>query len=259
MQEDLAWIKGRFNVLRQSSRLVLIGTVAFAIIGGIPVFVTNPRIYESHMVLPLGPRVLGLLKSEAVLDPVVESITGRPPTESDRRSLANSIAVSAEMSRASNLYTVGVEAKSPGEAQSVLERILKEALKVSKPSGSSRDKIEQEIRSLDETVADLRKLSNRLNDNAEHVSAGAPGEMYARAFIFLLSEIRVQEQRLLQLKDELEGLRVDDVIVRPTLSSAPKPQRLVWKLTVVAVAAFLFVCLVILIRDEWRRSSAAVI
>ncbi|MGX4803518.1 hypothetical protein ACWAUB_12615 [Bradyrhizobium guangdongense] len=205
---------------------------------------TNVPVYTSRMILPLGARVLGLIKSDAVLNPIIGRETSRVVSEDQRMYLANKISVSAEMAQGSGLYNVSALGRTPQEAQDILQRILDQVLKLSRPSGAWRDKILAEIELLKRSIDESKKLSAKLNDNLEHVTTGSEGEVYARAFVFLLSDIRQQEHRLLDLDESLQGLREEDIVVRPTLAVTPEPQGLWRKLILVWGGALVLMCLV---------------
>lgn len=256
MQEDVAWIANKCKIICASWKLVLAGGAAIALVGGALVCTLNPPTYTSRTVVQLNSRALGLIKTSAVLDPIIRGETSEPVSERARESLARSIEVSREMGKGTSLYTISVDGQTPQEAQATLEKILQQLTVLSKPSDTRREKIRAEIESLSSTITGLKRLSSTLNKNAEQASVGSQGRTNRSSSAFLMSDIRVQERQLLELRESLEGLHADDVIVRPELPMEPEPQGLLRKLLIVAGAGFLLMGLFVAFRDEWLRGAA---
>ncbi|WP_439369442.1 hypothetical protein [Bradyrhizobium sp. DASA03120] len=238
----------------------LIGYVGLAAAGVAIALLTSHPQYSSRMVLPLAPTARALIKTEAILDPVAleahmaAELSNLPNA---RGELADKIVVSPELAPGSGIYSVTVTDQAPQRAQEILQVLLAHVLATSKPTGSVRIALLQEIETLKNALADLKKLAQALSGNANRVKGGDEGEQYARAFVSLVSEIAAKENRIAELERGLEGLKPDDVLLRPTLANQPDRANLRAKIGLAVSCSFLLMFGAILLRHQWLQRSSS--
>lgn len=251
---DTGFAVGQFRVLVERWKIVLIGGLCLFAAAASFIFATERPVYTSRMVAPLNARMLGLLKTEAVFDSLLQQAqSGEASYGAARRDLEDRIVVSPELSPGSGLYSISVMDSTPEGAQQTLNQVMTDLLNLSKPVGSLRSAMQQQLESLNDALAHLKKLSDRLAGTAEGVKAADEGEMYTRAFAHLVSDIGAKEAEIRALEDELGGVRLEDIIVRPTLPAGPDPSDFIRKLILAALASFALAGLLVVVMTGLRR------
>jgi hypothetical protein len=232
---------------------------ALFLLGGAGVLFTLKTTYSSRVVLPLTPSVEALVKTEAVLDPVLRSppFAGqRMPIEEARKELAEIVSVSPELVAGSGVRVITVPGETPERAHAILQELLDSVLAASVPRGTSRELLLERINNQTTAIANLKALADALVGNAKTVKGGSEGEQYSRAMVSLVSDIAVKENELGQSRSNLRGMQPGDVIVPPTIATQSNPKHLLAKLTVVTTLAIaLTTAFVILLNQRRRRYS----
>jgi hypothetical protein len=249
------------SIIRAGWKTGLRGFVSIVVVGIVIVFLTLHPKYLSRTVLPLSPNVRVLIKTEAILDPVVA--TARldmkwSGTEAARRRLASQIDISQELITGSGLYALTVSDETPQRAQNILQELLAKVLVASKPTGTARANALQEIERFKRSLGDLNALAQTLKENANRVKEGSDGEQYARALVALVTDIAAKENRISELQNWLEGLQPADVVLQPTLATLPESTNLLTKLSIVLIGAFLFMLGFLLLRHQWRQEHSSI-
>ncbi|MGX4803521.1 hypothetical protein [Bradyrhizobium guangdongense] len=255
---DLNWLLEKLNVLLTSFKILVLGTAALIALGFSSVLLGHKLEYASSMVVPLTSRTRAVIKTGAVLDPVIRSThlgIDFPHIEVAREVLQRRLVISQELSPGSGLYSLSFTDQTPEQAQAVLNQFLAQIIALSKPVGTARVDTLQQIESLKQTLFDLKSAAAAITANANKEKGGSEGEMYARALVVLVSEIATKEHTLWTLQNGLDGLRLEDIPVKPTLPSLPEPAGTLRKLTVVAIGSFCLMALVVLIRHERKGRS----
>jgi hypothetical protein len=243
------------TAFREYWKQALICFTALFAIGGAGVIWTAKTTYSSRAVLPLSPSIEALVKTEAVLDPVLQKSFSHTqiPVELARERLADVVTVSPELATGSSIRAVSVSDETPEQARAVLQQLLESLFAASIPRGPAQQFLVERIKNQTAALTRLKALEQSLQESARTVKGGNEGEQYSRAMVGIVSDIASKENELWQLQNSLLGMQPSEVIVPPTISTVPNPKRLLAKLTSVAtVAAALTLAFVILLK-QWRH------
>lgn len=221
------------TAFREHWKHALICFTTLFVLGGAGVLCSAKATYSSRAVLTLAPSIEALVKTEAVLDPVLQNPPFNQqqiPIELIRKQLADSVTVSPELATGSALRALSVSDETPEQAHAVLQQLLKSLFAASVPRGTSREFLLERIKNQTTALTNLKALARSLQENARTVNGGSEGEQYSRAMVALVSDIASKENELWQLHNSLLGMQPSDVIVPPTIATMPNPKRLPAKL-----------------------------
>jgi len=131
MLSDREWLLSKVAILLAFWKRIVIGTtVITAACVAVMLIMTKP-IYSSRMILPLTPELRALIQA-GVIDAPGLVVSGLPA--------------------ASTLYTVSVSASSPEETEAAAKRVLDQIIARSKPSGSQRQLMLEQIELLETSI-----------------------------------------------------------------------------------------------------------
>ncbi|KAH2809863.1 hypothetical protein KXV85_005622, partial [Aspergillus fumigatus] len=146
---------------------------------------------------------------------------------------------------------------SPQGAQAILNQIFAEITVATTPSGSNLASAQRQIDSETRALAELKELLAALKERPSQSKGGNDGESGTRSLVALIADIAAREQRVWEYQKYLEGLKIEDVVVRPTLASRPDSTRLYRKLAVILLTSLLLPVAFVFLRDFWRRRSGS--
>ncbi|WGR92959.1 hypothetical protein MTX26_23950 [Bradyrhizobium sp. ISRA443] len=244
------------TAFREDWKPALLGFATLLLLGAAGVMVTLKTSYSSRAVLSLPPSVQALIKTDAVLDPVLKNTHLKElpvPIEVARDRLADAVTVSPELTAATGLHWISVSDETPEYAHAVLQQLIESLFAASMPRGTSREFILEQIRNQSAALSNLKALARALQEKAKTVEGGSEGERYARAMVALVSDIANKENQLWQLGNNLRGMQSSDIIVPPTVATIPNSRQLWAKLVVVLTFASLLTFGLVLFLHEWRR------
>lgn len=254
---DLEWLLQKVDVVRAAWKLILVTFLTLGIVGGAVLYAITRPVYTSHMVLPLPPTVQALIYTDAILAPVVRKIDAADTDISGQVQRLRSRLSVSELKSGSDLFSIAVTDHSPQRAQAILDQILAQITVMSKPSGTRLAAAQQQIASEKRAVAELKEVLATLREQASRAKGGAEGESNARSFVFLVSDIAVKEQKIWELESRLEGFKLEDVVVRPTLESRPDLTALYRRLAALLLVSLLLPLSFVFLRDLWRKRSSS--
>lgn len=234
----------------------LVCFTTFFVLGGAGVLFTAKTTFSSRAILPLTPSIEALVKTEAVLDPVLRKPPFNKqqiPIELARNQLADRVTISPELATGSTIRAISVSEETPEQAQAVLQRLLKSLFAASVPRGTSREFVLERIKNQTTALTSLKALAQSLQENARTVEGGGEGQQYSRAMVALVSDIASKENELWQLQNNLSGMQPGDLVVPPTLATIPNPKRLLEKLIVVATVAVVLTLAFVILLKQWRE------
>lgn len=104
-----------------------------------------PQTYDSVAILQADASIASLMTSAAVLDPVIESLgLGKDETPGAARDRLRE-QVKASVGRTDKLLTLTVSAATAEQARAIATAVLEQTYRVSKPRGSVRTRMEQQL------------------------------------------------------------------------------------------------------------------
>lgn len=252
---EIEWLFQKVEIARAAWKLILIGFVTLSVLGSAALVAFVRPIYSSHMVLPLPPTVLPLIHTDAILVPAARNFYPDDANLSAEVQRLRSRLVASDLRKGSELFSVSVTDHSPEHAQAILNQILSQIIAASKPVGSNLAGIQKQIDSEKRAMAQLKELAAALKDRLSRPNAAVEGDAAARAFTILVSDIAGKEQKLSGIEDRLEGIKIEDVVVRPTLGSLVEQTDFYRKLGLILLASFLLPVSLVFLRDLWRRRN----
>lgn len=222
-----------------------------------------PQTYDSVAILQADASIASLMTSAAVLDPVIESLgLGKdetPGAARDRLRDRLREQVKASVGRTDKLLTLTVSAATAEQARAIATAVLEQTYRVSKPRGSVRTRMEQQLANArerskiaDMTLAELqKKLLNASSVRDINLNDTANG------FAELLNTSAAASTLSSSLSEQLEGYSASQLVQPPTLSyRASRPKK-----TVVAVATALATGVLLLLfvfaRQAFRSANDA--
>lgn len=218
-----------------------------------------PKTYDSVAILQADASIASLMTSAAVLDPVIESLgLGKDETPGAARDRLRE-QVKASVGRTDKLLTLTVSAATAEQARAIATAVLEQTYRVSKPRGSVRTRMEQQLANArerskiaDMTLAELqKKLLNASSVRDINLNDTANG------FAELLNTSAAASTLSSSLSEQLEGYSASQLVQPPTLSyRASRPKK-----TVVAVATALATGVLLLLfvfaRQAFRSANDA--
>lgn len=218
-----------------------------------------PKTYDSVAILQADASIASLMTSAAVLDPVIEGLgLGKdeaPGAAHDRLREQ----VKASVGRTDKLLTLTVSAATAEQARAIATAVLEQTYRVSKPRGSVRTRMEQQLANArerskiaDMTLAELqKKLLNASSVRDINLNDTANG------FAELLNTSAAASTLSSSLSEQLEGYSASQLVQPPTLAyRASRPKK-----TVVAVATALATGVLLLLfvfaRQAFRSANDA--
>jgi hypothetical protein len=250
---ELDWLVQKVAIIRTAWKLVFISFLAISIVGFAAVFATAQPVYYSRMVLSLPTNLQALIYTDAILGAVARNTRlSASDTPFEPQDIASKLLVS-ELKKGSGLFSITVTDHSPHVAKVLLDQLFLQLAVVSKPKGTALANVQQELDSLTSALTELKGLSTVLRENAPRLKDGTDGDLYARSFVTLVSDIVAKEQRVRELQNSLKGINIDDVAVPPTLMPKPNFPGFNRKLALVAAVSLLLPISFVLLRDLWRR------
>lgn len=211
-------------VVADNLRLLVLGPIVAGLVA-LGVSFALPRTYESTALLKGTAQVASLITAPSVLDPVIEQlklVDAEETLDTARARLRSN--VKAAFNAKDNLVTVTAKARSPEQAQALLNAITKSYFGQSKPRASELERLQTALRNtedrLKEASATARQLSQRLGREDAKVSADL-----AQGYATLVNSIESLEKRQLEIRKELLGLDESQMLQAPTvdkLKTSPK-------------------------------------
>lgn len=257
---DLEWLLQKVEVIRAAWKLVLVSFLTLGIFGCAALYGYDSarQVYSSHMVLPLTPNLQALIYTDAILGPVVRKIrsVSEPDVSEERQRLASRLVVS-ELKKGAGLFSISVTDHSPQAAQAILAQVLTQIVVASKPSGTALANAQRRMESEKRALTELKELSAVFRENASRARAGNEGEQYARSFVILVTEIATKEREIWELQNLLDGFKVEDVVVPPSLSPRPDSTGLARGLALILLVSFLLSISFALLRDVWGKRNGS--
>jgi hypothetical protein len=256
---ELEWLLQKVEILRTAWKLVFITFLTMSILGCAAVFATARPVYSSHMVLPLTSNLQALIYTDVILAPVARNVrlqTSAPDISFEPQDIASRLVVS-ELKKGSDLFSVTVTDNSPQGAKALLDQVFSQLAAASRPTGTARDNVQQQIESLIRALTELKELSAALKENAQRAKGGVEGELYARSYVILVTDIAAKEQRIRELQNYLEGIKIEDVMIPPSLSSKPNFPGFNRKLALVVLVSLLLPISFVFLRDLRRKRDGS--
>jgi flagellin-specific chaperone FliS len=208
-------------------------------------------------VLPLSSRLQALIQTDIILSAVEKDLrlqASDPATLRESQNLASRLTVS-ELKKGSDLFLFTAAGDSPQKAKALLDQVFIQLAAASKPMGSALINVQNQIESLTRALSELKDLSAVLKENAQRTKGGIESELYARSFVILVSDMATKEQKIQELQNFLEGIKIQDVIVSPSLSSQPTFPGFRRRLAAVLLFSLLLPVSFVFLRDMKRRRS----
>jgi hypothetical protein len=220
---DLEWLLRKVSIVTSAWKTILLGTLALTVLGFSTFLAWSTTLYSSRMILPINPTVRVMVQTGIVAPGV--AVGPLPPT---------------------NLYSVSYTDPNPERAKASVERALDQIIAASKPTGSARESIERQIETLQASISKLEAARLRTADD--------PSEARRAVALANLATASVDaETKLIGLRNTLEGLRQEDILLKPTAAVALSSPNKLSRLAGIVVASLFAMIVFIVFRDEAKN------
>ena len=216
-------------VIAQNIKLLVFGPILIGITAFLGAYML-PQSFESESFLSTSKpginassQVLArYIKSADILEKVAEEAgVGRDLGASAVQRKMQKL-VSVNVGKQDQLVSLTTRGVSPEEAQALNYLMWKHVLPLTIPRGSEKQGLQEQLASEEQSLESAKELEA---STALRLTQGGASESMARLYGELLAANSQRKQRIETLKSQLEGLTMDNLAQRPTLSEiavAPK-------------------------------------
>lgn len=205
------------QVMAENLRLLIIGPI----IAGILVFTAvsfMPKTYSSLVILKADEQTAAIVKTAAVLDPVVLSLGVNPKIDADtaRKKLSDSI--QSWFSSKDKLLTITSKSYSPEAAQKINNLILEQIYLQSVPKTSEKTRLEQLLAQAKELEASSKIIQQILAEKLQKSSPDVIANL-AQAYGEVSRVVQQSQEQQSTLNQSLKGLDSSAIVqeaTRPT-------------------------------------------
>jgi hypothetical protein len=252
--DDSLGILNLLVLIAESWKFILPGTMVAAIAAAYFLSSRAP-VYESTAYLPVPLQVRAILKSQALLDPVVQAnglaTNFNGSTDAARQNLADNIRIE-EQGKDSGIYSVSISENTALLAQAVLMSIVEQIVQHSVPRSTDRILLGKRIEDLESQIAVLQRFAERF---VSSITGAALDEGSARALDIVVYEIGKKQDEMQRAKRSLDGVKMEDVVQRPTLPTAPIRKPRLAPFVAIVGAAFAGLVMIAWLRDIASRAN----
>lgn len=205
------------QVMAENLRLLIIGPI----IAGILVFTAvsfMPKTYSSLVILKADEQTAAIVKTAAVLDPVVLSLGVNPEIDADiaRKKLSDSI--QSWFSSKDKLLTITSKSYSPEAAQKINNLILEQIYLQSVPKTSEKTRLEQLLAQAKELEASSKIIQQILAEKLQKSSPDGIANL-AQAYGEVSRVVQQSQEQQSTLNQSLKGLDSSAIVQDATLPS----------------------------------------
>lgn len=205
------------QVMAENLRLLIIGPI----IAGILVFTAvsfMPKTYSSLVILKTDEQTAAVVKTAAVLDPVVLSLGVNPEIDADTARKKLSDGIQSWFSSKDKLLTITSKSYSPQAAQKINNLILDQIYLQSVPKASEKARLEQLLAQAKELEASSKIIQQTLVEKLQKSSPDGIANL-AQAYGEVSRVVQQSQEQQSTLNQSLKGLDSSAIVQDATLPS----------------------------------------
>ena len=216
-----------------------------------------PKTFESVAVLQADQSIASLMTTAAVLDPVAIKLGMHKvaSAEEARRALLKNM--KTVVGKTDKLLTLTVLASTPQLAQATANALIEQTYLQSRPKGSVRARLEQQLVAVKKRLKDSTSVADNLFERLGSTTTSSVnnGAELARGYADLLNLIVGAQKQSSELQGLLEGLSESMLVQAPTLPQNPSQPKKALLAIGATLATGLALLLFIFIREAVRNSA----
>lgn len=241
------------QVMAENLRLLII----VPIIAGILVFTAvsfMPKTYSSLVILKADDQTAAIVKTAAVLDPVVLSLGVNPKIDVDtaRKKLSDSI--QSWFSSKDKLLTITSKSYSPEAAQKINNLILEQIYLQSVPKTSEKTRLEQLLAQAKELEASSKIIQQILAEKLQKSSPDVIANL-AQAYGEVSRVVQQSQEQQSTLNQSLKGLDSSAIVQDATLPS----KNIEFNVVILTVMTFKFalfsLLIMVFVKSAFKRMN----
>ena len=247
----------------ENIKLLILGPLVAGLLA-LGVSFALPAKYESVAILPAeaaGINLNSTLRLPSVLDPVVVSQgLGKDKTVEQAR-LDLDGRIKTVVGKQDKFLTLTVSGESPQQAQATAKALLAQIYEQNRPRGSNKTRLEAQLVSAKQRLADAQRTSVGLLGILERgikseVVLKSTGSDVSKSYTDLLSVLAGMQSQVVAIELQLEGMSDEQLLQTPSLPEKPVSQKKAMVATVAALGTGFALLLWVFVRSGLRAAGA---
>jgi len=247
----------------ENIKLLILGPLAAGLCA-LGVSFALPATYESVAILPaevVGINLSSTLRLPSVLDPVVVSQgLGKDKTVEQARLVLDG-RIKTVVGKQDKFLTLTVSGESPLQAQSTAKALLAQIYEQNRPRGSNKTRLEAQLVSAKQRLADAQRTSVGLLGILERgikseVVLKSTGSDVSKSYTDLLSVLAGMQSQVVAIELQLEGMSDEQLLQAPSLPEKPVSLKKAMVATVAALGTGFALLLWVFVRSGLRAAGA---
>ena len=242
----------------ENIKLLILGPLVAGLLA-LGVSFALPAKYESVAILP--GDISSTLRLASVLDPVVASqgLANGKTVEQARLDLDGRI--KTVVGKQDKFLTLTVSGESPQQAQATAKALLAQIYEQNRPRGSNKTRLEAQLVSARQRLADAQRTSVGLLSILERgikseVALKSTGSDVSKSYTDLLAVLASMQSQVVSIELQLEGMSDEQLLQAPSLPEKPVSQKKAMVATVAALGTGFALLLWVFVRSGLRAAGA---
>ena len=223
-----------------------------------------PATYESVAILPseaAGINLNSTLRLPLVLDPVVVSQGLAKGKTVEQARLALDGRIKTAVGKQDKFLTLTVSGESPSQAQAIAKALLAQIYEQNRPRGSNKTRLEAQLVSAKQRLADAQRTSVGLLSILERgiksdIALKSTGSDVSKSYTDLLAVLAGMQSQVVSIELQLEGMTDEQLLQAPSLPEKPVSQKKAMMATVAALGTGFVLLLWVFVRSSLRAAGA---
>ena len=247
----------------ENIKLLILGPLAAGLCA-LGVSFALPATYESVAILPseaAGINLSSTLRLPSVLDPVVVSQGLAKGKTVEQARLALDGRIKTAVGKQDKLLTLTVSGDTPGQAQATAKALLAQIYEQNRPRGSNKTRLEAQLVSAKQRLADAQRTSVGLLSILERgiksdIALKSTGSDVSKSYTDLLAVLAGMQSQVVSIELQLEGMTDEQLLQAPSLPEKPVSQKKAMMATVAALGTGFVLLLWVFVRSSLRAAGA---
>lgn len=246
----------------ENIKLLILGPLAAGLCA-LGVSFALPATYESVAILPseaAGINLNSTLRLPLVLDPVVVSQGLAKGKTVEQARLALDGRIKTAVGKQNKFLTLTVSGESPSQAQAIAKALLAQIYEQNRPRGSNKTRLEAQLVSAKQRLADAQRTSVGLLGILERgiksdIALKSTGSDVSKSYTDLLAVLDSMQSQVVSIEQQLEGMTDEQLLQAPSLPEKPVSQKKAMMATVAALGTGFVLLLWVFVRSSLRAAG----
>ena len=241
----------------ENIKLLILGPLAAGLCA-LGVSFALPATYESVAILP--GDISSTLRLASVLDPVVVSQGLAKGKTVEQARLALDGRIKTAVGKQDKFLTLTVSGESPSQAQAIAKALLAQIYEQNRPRGSNKTRLEAQLVSAKQRLADAQRTSVGLLGILERgiksdIALKSTGSDVSKSYTDLLAVLAGMQSQVVSIELQLEGMTDEQLLQAPSLPEKPVSQKKAMMATVAALGTGFVLLLWVFVRSSLRAAG----